>query len=179
MDRSRPSPRAGLPGPVAAVARAGAAIAVALAAVLGGTVAASAHVTLAPSTTAAGATAVVRLVVPHGCEGSATTEVAVRMPEAVTEVAAESTDRWRVEQADGRLTFRTDAPAAGRLRGQGRVLRPAARRGRRQARLPRRPAVRGGGGRLDRGGCRRGQPRGAGDAGAGHRGDGRRRVGAA
>lgn len=106
MDRSRPSPRSRLSGRVAVVGLAG----VVLALVVGGTFPASAHVTLAPSSTAAGSTAVVRLLVPHGCGGSATTEVAVRMPEEVSEVAAESTDRWRVEHADGALTYRADAP---------------------------------------------------------------------
>ena len=75
-----------------------------------GSAPASAHVTLTPSSTAAGTTAVVRMLVPHGCEGSATTEVAVRMPDAVTEVAVESTTRWRAEAADGAITYRTDEP---------------------------------------------------------------------
>ena len=79
---------------------------------------ASAHVTITASTTAAGATAVVRLEVPHGCAGSATTEVSVRMPAEVREVAAESTERWVVEQSDDGLTFRTDAPLPDALRDE-------------------------------------------------------------
>ncbi|MCW2739287.1 YcnI family protein [Nocardioides sp.] len=79
---------------------------------------ASAHVTLTPSTTAAGATAVVRLVVPHGCAGSATTEVSVRMPDAVSEVAAQSTDRWAVERTEEGITYRTDAPLPDALRDE-------------------------------------------------------------
>ncbi|MDR7251302.1 uncharacterized protein YcnI [Nocardioides sp. BE266] len=71
---------------------------------------AAAHVTLSPSSTTAGSTALVRLVVPHGCEGSATTEVAVRMPDQVSEVEAASTERWEADHADGTLTYRTDDP---------------------------------------------------------------------
>lgn len=71
---------------------------------------AAAHVTLIPSSTAAGSTAVVRLLVPHGCEGSATTELAVRMPAAVTEVSAEGEGRWQAELADDAVTFRSDEP---------------------------------------------------------------------
>ena len=56
--------------------------AAALAALVLSAVPASAHVTLAASSTAAGATSVLRMEVPHGCEGSATTEVAVRTPDS-------------------------------------------------------------------------------------------------
>jgi uncharacterized protein YcnI len=47
---------------------------------------ASAHVTITPSDTAAGAYTVLTVSVPHGCDGSATTKVAIRMPEEITEV---------------------------------------------------------------------------------------------
>jgi uncharacterized protein YcnI len=47
---------------------------------------ASAHVTITPSDTAAGAYSVLTVSVPHGCDGSATTKVAIRMPEEITEV---------------------------------------------------------------------------------------------
>ena len=98
MDRSRPSLRRPACGVLAG------------ALVLLGAAPASAHVTLTPSTTVAGDTAEVRMLVPHGCEGSATTEVAVRLPAAVSEVSAASSGRWRVEQAGGAITFHADAP---------------------------------------------------------------------
>lgn len=47
---------------------------------------ASAHVTITPDTTAAGAYALLTVSVPHGCEGSATTKVAIKMPEEITSV---------------------------------------------------------------------------------------------
>ncbi len=73
---------------------------------------ASAHVTLTPSTTTAGETAALRMLVPHGCEGSATTEVAVRMPAEVTEVVAASSATWGAQHVDGTVTFRPDDPLA-------------------------------------------------------------------
>lgn len=71
---------------------------------------ASAHVRLDVDTTAAGAIAHVRLEVPHGCAGSATTELAVRMPDGVSEATAETTDRWAAHAAPDAITFRTADP---------------------------------------------------------------------
>ncbi|GAA1713287.1 hypothetical protein GCM10009809_06780 [Isoptericola hypogeus] len=75
-----------------------------------GSTPAMAHVTITPSTTAAGATAVLRVEIPHGCDGSATTAVSVRMPEEVSGVTASDTDRWAVHQAADGLTYATDEP---------------------------------------------------------------------
>lgn len=77
--------------------------------VLGAT-SAMAHVTITPSTTAAGATAELRVEIPHGCVGSATTGISIRMPEGVSDVTASGTDRWAVEQAADALTWTTDEP---------------------------------------------------------------------
>lgn len=74
------------------------------------TVPASAHVTITPSTTAAGATAELRVEIPHGCAESATTAITIRMPEGVTDVHASGTDRWAVDQAPDALTYSTDTP---------------------------------------------------------------------
>lgn len=74
------------------------------------TVPASAHVTITPSTTAAGATAELRVEIPHGCAESATTAITIRMPEEVTEVSATGTERWAVDQAADALTYSTDTP---------------------------------------------------------------------
>lgn len=75
-----------------------------------GATSAMAHVTINPSTTAAGATAVLRLEIPHGCEASATTALSVRIPEEVTDATAPGTDRWAVDQAADSLTWTTDDP---------------------------------------------------------------------
>ncbi|MFD2024837.1 YcnI family protein [Promicromonospora aerolata] len=75
-----------------------------------GATSAMAHVTITPSTTAAGATTVLRVEVPHGCEGSATTAVSIRMPEGVADVTASSTGRWTVDQTPDALTYTTEEP---------------------------------------------------------------------
>jgi uncharacterized protein YcnI len=67
-------------------------------------------VTISVSTTAAGATAQVRMEVPHGCAGSATTEIAVGMPAGVSDVDATSTERWVADPAADAVTFRTEDP---------------------------------------------------------------------
>ena len=79
---------------------------------------ASAHVTLDASTTGAGTTSVLTMDVPHGCEGSATTEVAVRVPAGVTDVEAAHTDRWTAAVTDEGVSFRTEQPLPDGMREQ-------------------------------------------------------------
>ncbi|RYB89876.1 DUF1775 domain-containing protein [Nocardioides glacieisoli] len=79
---------------------------------------ASAHVTLDASTTGAGARSVLTLEVPHGCAGSATTEVAVRVPAGVSDVGASDTDRWSAAVTDEGVSFRTDHPLPDGMREQ-------------------------------------------------------------
>jgi uncharacterized protein YcnI len=66
-----------------------AAVAVALAATP-----ASAHVTVTPSETAAGAYTVLTVSVPHGCDGAATTKVSVRIPEDILAVTPSVNPGW-------------------------------------------------------------------------------------
>lgn len=47
---------------------------------------AQAHVTLSATSTAAGSYTILTLSVPHGCDGSATTRVAVQVPESIVRV---------------------------------------------------------------------------------------------
>lgn len=75
-----------------------------------GATSAAAHVTITPSTTVAGATAVLRVEIPHGCVGSATTAISIRLPEGVSDVSAPGDDRWTVEQAADALTWTTGDP---------------------------------------------------------------------
>ncbi|MEU4363507.1 YcnI family protein [Promicromonospora sp. NPDC023987] len=75
-----------------------------------GATSAMAHVTITPSTTAAGATAAFRVEIPHGCEESATTGISIRLPEGVADVTATGTDRWSVDEAADSLTWTTDEP---------------------------------------------------------------------
>ena len=66
--------------------------------VLGVAAPASAHVTISASTTAAGAFAVLTLSVPHGCDGSATTEIAIQIPEEVNAVTPTRNALWEVDK---------------------------------------------------------------------------------
>jgi uncharacterized protein YcnI len=59
---------------------------------------AGAHVTVTPSTTAAGAYSVLTFSVGHGCDGSPTTEMVVRMPETVMAVTPTINPGWSVEK---------------------------------------------------------------------------------
>nr|WP_157342713.1 YcnI family protein [Nocardioides sp. MAH-18] len=59
---------------------------------------ATAHVTLTPSTTQAGEPAVLRFAIGHGCDGSATTAVTIRIPEPITAVTPTRHPLWDVEQ---------------------------------------------------------------------------------
>jgi uncharacterized protein YcnI len=66
--------------------------------VLGVAAPASAHVTISASTTAAGAFTVLTLSVPHGCDGSATTKIAIHIPEEVNAVTPTRNALWQVEK---------------------------------------------------------------------------------
>jgi uncharacterized protein YcnI len=70
---------------------------------------ASAHVTVTPSTTAAGAYTVLTVSVPHGCDGSATTKVAVKMPEDIVSVTPTRNPFYDVAKVQEKL----DEPIAG------------------------------------------------------------------
>ena len=80
------------------------------AAVLGGAalavaapLAASAHVSVSADSTAAGSYAVVTLNVPHGCEGSPTTTVALQVPAGVNTVIPTVHPGWTVQKKTERL----------------------------------------------------------------------------
>jgi uncharacterized protein (TIGR03382 family) len=75
-----------------------------------GATSAAAHVTITPSTTAAGATAVLGVEIPHGCVGSATTAISIRMPEGVSDVTTSDVGRWAVEETADALTWTADEP---------------------------------------------------------------------
>lgn len=65
--------------------------------------AASAHVTVTPSTTAAGAYTVLTFSVGHGCEGSPTTRIAIQMPEAIPAVTPTINQGWSVRKVSEKL----------------------------------------------------------------------------
>lgn len=57
---------------------------------------ASAHVGITPSTTEAGAHAILTLSVPHGCESSPTTRVEISIPEQILSVTPTRNPLWKV-----------------------------------------------------------------------------------
>ncbi len=65
---------------------------------------ASAHVTLRPNTTAAGAYAYVQVSVPHGCGADATEVVRIQIPEELERVTPQRNPGWDLE------VIREDAP---------------------------------------------------------------------
>jgi periplasmic copper chaperone A len=64
---------------------------------------ASAHVTVNPGEAEAGSYALLAAAVPHGCSGSATTEITIEIPEEIMAVTPTVNPNWDVEQlaADG------------------------------------------------------------------------------
>jgi periplasmic copper chaperone A len=61
-------------------------------------IAASAHVSVDASTTAAGAYSVLTFSVGHGCEGSPTTSVAISIPETILAVTPTVNPGWTIEK---------------------------------------------------------------------------------
>ncbi|MEV0624196.1 YcnI family protein [Nonomuraea sp. NPDC050404] len=80
----------------------------ALGLVLLGAGTASAHVTVTPSTTAAGSYTVLTFSVPHGCDGSATTSVALAMPEEIIAATPTVNPGWEVEKKMEKLATPVD-----------------------------------------------------------------------
>ena len=79
---------------------------IATAAVLAGLVvpaAASAHVTVSPTESPAEGYAMLEFVVPHGCEESPTTSVAVKMPPQVISATPGVVPGWEIEAKEGKL----------------------------------------------------------------------------
>ena len=70
--------------------------------------AASAHVTVTPSTTAASAYSVLTFAVPHGCEGSATTTVAIQIPDDFVTVTPSINPSWTVTKEMEKLAEPVD-----------------------------------------------------------------------
>jgi uncharacterized protein YcnI len=80
---------------------------VAITGVLGFASPAYAHVTVTPSTTAAGAHAVLAFSVAHGCEKSPTTAITVQIPARINSVTPTRTALWEVTMK----TEKVDPPA--------------------------------------------------------------------
>ncbi|MGO1561134.1 Conserved membrane protein in copper uptake, YcnI [Actinomycetales bacterium JB111] len=68
-----------------------------------GAVSAGAHVTISSDTDEAGAYALLTVSVPHGCDGSATTSVAIQIPEEITSVTPTRNALYEVEAVSEEL----------------------------------------------------------------------------
>jgi periplasmic copper chaperone A len=64
---------------------------------------ATAHVSTDPATARAGSTSVIGFVVGHGCEGSPTTSVSIRIPAGVTSAKPRPKPGWKLSVRKGRL----------------------------------------------------------------------------
>jgi uncharacterized protein YcnI len=64
---------------------------------------AAAHVTISPEGAAAGSYTVLTASVPHGCDGSPTTKVAIQMPEQILSVTPTRNPLWDVEKVMEKL----------------------------------------------------------------------------
>src|SRR5699024_1457862 len=71
--------------------------------VLSGAVTAQAHVSLAEDTVEAGAYEILTLSVPHGCDGSATTELAIQIPEGINAVTPTRNSLYTVDKVMAEL----------------------------------------------------------------------------
>jgi uncharacterized protein YcnI len=69
---------------------------------------ASAHVTVKPDTTAAGAYAALTVTVPHGCDGSSTTRVAIQIPESIPQITPSISANWDVTKVMSPLSAPVD-----------------------------------------------------------------------
>ncbi len=64
---------------------------------------ASAHVTVEPTTTDAGAYTVLTLAASHGCEGSPTTSFTINLPDSITDAKPTIYPGWEVEKIEEEL----------------------------------------------------------------------------
>ncbi|RCS61203.1 YcnI family copper-binding membrane protein [Microbacterium sp. JB110] len=81
----------------------GAAALGALALTFAGASAASAHVTVGSDTDEAGSYAILTFSVPHGCDGSATTSVSIKIPDGINAVTPTRNGFYSVEKVDEAL----------------------------------------------------------------------------
>lgn len=93
---------------LARLATAGAALT--LAATLVGAGAASAHVTIGEGEVVAGSYSLVTVSVPHGCDGSPTTQLRIKIPESITSVTPTRVANWTAETVTQQLTTPITGP---------------------------------------------------------------------
>ncbi|GAB4100877.1 YcnI family protein [Sinomonas halotolerans] len=85
------------------LARAGAAAAASAALALSGAGAASAHVSIDPSATEAGGSALLAFGIPHGCGESPTRQVAITLPEGINDATPTAHANWTARKVTEKL----------------------------------------------------------------------------
>lgn len=79
--------------------------------------AASAHVEVEPSSTAAGSYSLLTFSVGHGCDGSSTTAITIDIPDTITSVTPTVNPGWEITPlTDGQVTYTAATPLADGLR---------------------------------------------------------------
>ena len=79
--------------------------------------AASAHVEVEPSSTAAGSYSLLTFSVGHGCDGSATTGITIDIPDTITSVTPTVNPGWDITPlTDGQVSYTAQTPLADGLR---------------------------------------------------------------
>ncbi|TFD84538.1 DUF1775 domain-containing protein [Cryobacterium lactosi] len=79
--------------------------------------AASAHVDVEPSSTAAGSYSLLTFSVGHGCDGSSTTGITIDIPDTITSVSPTVNPGWDVTPlTDGQVSYAAQTPLADGLR---------------------------------------------------------------
>ena len=79
--------------------------------------AASAHVEVEPSSTAAGSYSLLTFSVGHGCDGSATTGITIDIPDTISSVTPTVNPGWDITPlTDGQVTYTAQSPLADGLR---------------------------------------------------------------
>ena len=71
-----------------------------------------AHLEAQPESVAANSTATIGFNVEHGCDGSPTIELQIKIPSGVTVASIPTKDGWAANQADGTLTWASGSLAA-------------------------------------------------------------------
>ena len=72
--------------------------------ILAGAGAASAHVGVTPDKTSANSYALLTFAIPHGCEESGTTKVAITLPEELNDAQPTVNPNWTVEKVTQQLS---------------------------------------------------------------------------
>jgi len=83
---------------------------------VGAPLAASAHVTVDPSTTAASSYSVLTFATSHGCEGSPTTAVTFTVPDSIQSVSPTVNPGWTISTTEGQVRYTAAEPLADGLR---------------------------------------------------------------